>query len=95
MRIFLLVCVFMSFMDVISVEQGSYEEVSKGLQWMETPQEGLPNVLILGDSISIGYTLFVREMLKGKANVYRPINKKGAENCGSTHTGLQRLDAWQ
>jgi uncharacterized protein DUF4832/GDSL-like lipase/acylhydrolase family protein/glycosyl hydrolase family 42 (putative beta-galactosidase) len=31
----------------------------------------LPNVLIYGDSISIGYTQPVREALKGKANVYR------------------------
>jgi len=31
----------------------------------------LPNVLIYGDSISIGYTQRVRENLKGEANVYR------------------------
>ncbi len=31
----------------------------------------LPNVLIYGDSISIGYTPVVREALSGKANVYR------------------------
>ena len=31
----------------------------------------LPNVLIYGDSISIGYTQRVREDLKDKANVYR------------------------
>ncbi|MHC5056438.1 MAG: SGNH/GDSL hydrolase family protein [Planctomycetota bacterium] len=31
----------------------------------------LPNVLIYGDSISIGYTQQVRERLEGKANVYR------------------------
>lgn len=31
----------------------------------------LPNVLIYGDSISIGYTPGVREALEGKANVYR------------------------
>jgi hypothetical protein len=31
----------------------------------------LPNVLIYGDSISVGYTQRVRENLKGKANVYR------------------------
>jgi len=32
---------------------------------------GLPNVLIYGDSISIGYTPRLREALAGKANVYR------------------------
>lgn len=31
----------------------------------------LPNVLIYGDSISIGYTAFVRKELATKANVYR------------------------
>ena len=33
---------------------------------------GLPRVLLLGDSISIGYTVEVRELLKGRANVVRP-----------------------
>lgn len=50
---------------------------------------GLPRVLLIGDSISIGYTLAVREKLKGKANVHRP-----AANCGPTTTGLEQLDAW-
>ena len=31
----------------------------------------LPDVLIIGDSISYGYTSYVRDALKGKANVYR------------------------
>jgi len=31
----------------------------------------LPRVLLIGDSISMGYTLDVRQILKGKANVYR------------------------
>ncbi|MCB1090433.1 MAG: SGNH/GDSL hydrolase family protein [Verrucomicrobiae bacterium] len=52
-------------------------------------QPGLPRVLLLGDSISIGYTLQVRELLKGKANVHRP-----KANCGPTTAGLQNLDAW-
>ena len=39
----------------------------------------LPNVLIYGDSISIMYTQRVREILAGKANVYR-IFKNGAES---------------
>lgn len=50
---------------------------------------GLPRVLLIGDSISIGYTLSVRAHLAGRANVHRP-----AENCGSTGYGLERLDAW-
>jgi len=53
----------------------------------ETP--GLPRVLLIGDSISIGYTLAVREELKGKANVHRP-----ATNCGPTTTGVSQIDKW-
>lgn len=50
---------------------------------------GLPRVLLIGDSISMGYTLPVREALAGKANVHRP-----PENCGPTIVGLKQLDAW-
>jgi len=50
---------------------------------------GLPRVLLFGDSISIGYTPIVRELLKGRANVHRP-----ATNCSSTVVGLQSLDQW-
>ena len=50
---------------------------------------GLPRVLLIGDSISMGYTLQVRELLKGKANVHRP-----PANCGQTERGLQHLDEW-
>lgn len=35
------------------------------------PTMGLPKVFIYGDSISIGYTEYVRESLKGKADVMR------------------------
>ena len=51
--------------------------------------DGLPRVLLLGDSISIGYTLPVREALKGKANVHRP-----PTNCSSTGNALDHLDSW-
>ncbi|MDA8745527.1 SGNH/GDSL hydrolase family protein [Rubripirellula amarantea] len=51
--------------------------------------ESLPNVLLIGDSISIGYMLATREELKGEANVYRP-----ATNCGPTTQGLSHLDQW-
>ena len=53
----------------------------------ETP--GLPRVLLLGDSISMGYTLPVRARLAGQANVLRP-----AVNCGETARGLRSLDEW-
>ena len=55
----------------------------------------LPNVLILGDSISIGYTPFVKEMLEGKANVYRPTLENGeAENCEGTTKGVNNIEKW-
>jgi hypothetical protein len=50
---------------------------------------GLPRVLLIGDSISIGYTVSVRELLKGKANVHRI-----PANGGPTTSGLKHLDAW-
>jgi len=46
-------------------------------------------ILIIGDSISIGYTPFVAEMLKGKATVQRP-----DANCGSTILGLEQIDSY-
>jgi acyl-CoA thioesterase-1 len=50
---------------------------------------GLPRVLLIGDSISIGYTPAVREALQGVANVHRI-----PENGGSTCDGLEKLDRW-
>jgi acyl-CoA thioesterase-1 len=50
---------------------------------------GLPRVLLIGDSISIGYTIPVREMLKGKANVHRILT-----NGGPTSNGVQHLTEW-
>ncbi len=52
-------------------------------------QRTLPNVLILGDSISIGYTPVVQAKLAGKANVSRP-----KANCGETRMGLKGIDEW-
>ena len=49
----------------------------------------LPRVLLIGDSVSRGYTQAVRDALKGKANVHR-----APANCGPTRTGLQKLDVW-
>jgi len=49
----------------------------------------LPRVLLIGDSISIGYTLPTRAALAAKANVHRP-----AANCGPTSRGLEQIDAW-
>ncbi|MBL9083974.1 MAG: SGNH/GDSL hydrolase family protein [Planctomycetales bacterium] len=54
-----------------------------------TDVPGLPRVLLIGDSISIGYTLEVRKLLAGKANVHRiPVNG------GATEVGLANIEAW-
>src|SRR5436305_2534176 len=54
---------------------------------VDTP--GLPRVLLIGDSISIGYTVAVRKELAGMANVHRI-----PENGADTRNGLEKLDTW-
>lgn len=49
----------------------------------------LPRVMIIGDSISVGYTDGVREKLAGKANVYRVPG-----NAGPSSSGVQKVDEW-
>ena len=49
----------------------------------------LPRVLIIGDSISRGCTVPVRDALKGKVNLHR-----APANCGPTRYGLEKLDIW-
>jgi len=52
-------------------------------------QDRLPAILILGDSISIGYTPFLTELLQAKAEVRRP-----NENCQGSTRGVERIDTW-
>ena len=49
----------------------------------------LPRVLLIGDSISIGYTVPVRKLLAGKANVHR-----NEGNGGPTTNGTKNLKKW-
>ncbi|MGH8730449.1 MAG: GDSL-type esterase/lipase family protein, partial [Burkholderiales bacterium] len=49
----------------------------------------LPRVLLIGDSVSRGYTLAARAALAGKANVHR-----APENCGPTANGVKKLEVW-
>ena len=52
-------------------------------------EPGLPRVWLIGDSISIGYTLEVRALLQGRANVHRiPVNG------GATEVGLANIEDW-
>ncbi|MSQ95141.1 MAG: SGNH/GDSL hydrolase family protein [Gemmataceae bacterium] len=49
----------------------------------------LPRVLLIGDSISIGYTPATRKLLAGKANVHRI-----PENGGPTDNGTKKTKKW-
>lgn len=49
----------------------------------------LPRVLLIGDSVSRGYTQATRAALAGKANVHR-----APANCGPTASGLKNIEVW-
>lgn len=49
----------------------------------------LPRVLLIGDSVSRGYTQAVRKNLIGKANVHR-----APANCGPTASGIKNIEVW-
>jgi len=49
----------------------------------------LPRVLLIGDSISMDYTVPVRRLLQGRANVHRVPG-----NGSTTVVGLENLSAW-
>ena len=61
----------------------------KNLKFEGKINANLPNVLIIGDSISIGYHKEVVKLLEAKANVFRP-----KTNCGDTNKGVKSLDKW-
>jgi acyl-CoA thioesterase-1 len=50
---------------------------------------GLPRVFLIGDSISLGYTIPTRKLLAGKANVLR-----AKDNTNSSANGVRMLDTW-
>lgn len=54
---------------------------------VDDPQQ--PRVLIIGDSISIGYTPRVRKLLDGQANVHRPMT-----NCRWSAFGDEHIEEW-
>lgn len=72
----------------------SQEELYEGPEYaaaFKNPKDNptLPNVLLIGDSISNAYTVDVRKLLHGKADVFRiPSNGK------NTEFGLKNLDKW-
>lgn len=81
---------------ILSVSEASWAQGKKTTKRAPDPafatvkdDPALPRVLLLGDSISIGYTVPTRETLAGKANVHR-----APTNCGPTTTGVKQLDRW-
>lgn len=75
--------------DTYIPEEGSIEEKKKKNKKKEKVDPNLPMVMILGDSISMGYTGGVKKELKGKANViHNPGNSQG-----TTHTKVH-IDEW-
>lgn len=67
---------------------GEKAKSNPAFAWVED-DPALPRVLLIGDSISIGYTAPAREALAGEANIHRiPVNG------GDTRRGLENLDAW-
>lgn len=54
-----------------------------------------PTLLVLGDSISIGYMPFLQTQLADIATVVRPMaNETKAENCAGTLNGVAKVDGW-
>jgi len=68
---------------------GACEAQRKGPMAPIEDAPNLPRVLLIGDSISIGYTLPVRAALEGVANVHRI-----PTNGGPTSKGLEHIEAW-
>ena len=55
----------------------------------EPDNPALPRILLVGDSISIGYTPYVKKMLAGKANVHR-----NPGNAGTSGNGVYSMEVW-
>ena len=74
---------------MICLSAGCYAQKKKGPLASIEDVSGLPRILLIGDSISIGYTLPVRAALEGVANVHRI-----PTNGGPTSKGLEHIEAW-
>jgi acyl-CoA thioesterase-1 len=82
-------------------------EIIKHHKWQYFEDNDKANILILGDSISIGYTPFVQKELHNKANVNRPLISEFSympnrhllidglpKNCASTKYTLKHVKKW-
>ncbi len=65
------------------------ESSVKLLKDLKNSANKLPNVFIIGDSISIGYTPVVAKLLEGKANVTR-----NPDNAMYSANGLKNIPSW-
>jgi lysophospholipase L1-like esterase len=76
---------------VLASLMGVLMSVSMAQEIVPSPESAseLPKVLIMGDSISLGYTPLVKKLLVGKAEV---IHHKG--NAGPTIRGIKQIDSW-
>ncbi|MDF1816185.1 MAG: SGNH/GDSL hydrolase family protein [Verrucomicrobiales bacterium] len=86
--VLLVIAALAAFGSTSSFAQKKDKKVNPAMAEVEDVA-GLPRVLLIGDSISIGYTVPVRKLLEGKANVHRPL-----VNCGPSTKGLADLDQW-
>ena len=75
--------------EALASEDELYNRKREAFANPKVDNPDLPNVLLIGDSISIGYTPYVRRKLAGKADVYRI---KG--NAQTSSTGVKNLDSW-
>jgi acyl-CoA thioesterase-1 len=85
------VLLFMACVSVVAQAQRPVIERPKPPNPYEqvTDVPGLPRVLLIGDSISEGYTVPVRRLLQGKANVHRI-----PQNGGPAKTAGRKIDEW-
>jgi len=68
---------------------GKFPRIRYQFRYIE-PVAKLPKVFIYGDSISIGYTEYVRASLEGKASVYRL-----HENGASSNEFIQKMEKFR
>ncbi|MFA5866045.1 MAG: glycosyl hydrolase family 28-related protein [Phycisphaerae bacterium] len=68
---------------------GAKVDVVVTLFWNASGGKVPMRILLIGDSISFGYGPFVRDLLKGKADVQGPV-----ANCDTTIVGLKMIDQW-
>ena len=83
-----IICFVLAMFPLITEAQISKSKKPNPLTEIDD-QPGLPRALLIGDSISIGYTIPVRKLLKGKVNLHRI-----PTNGGPTIKGLEQIDAW-